>query len=59
MIEQGGMILSSRREGFDWMLGVTSLQGEVLEQVLPREAVDSPSLEMFKTRLDRDLGNLV
>ncbi|KFP11088.1 hypothetical protein Z169_15635, partial [Egretta garzetta] len=26
---------------------------------LPREAVDAPSLEMFKARLDRALGNLV
>ncbi|KFQ31993.1 hypothetical protein N332_06616, partial [Mesitornis unicolor] len=26
---------------------------------LPREAVDAPSLEVFKARLDRALGNLV
>ncbi|KFQ31375.1 hypothetical protein N332_14069, partial [Mesitornis unicolor] len=26
---------------------------------LPREAVDAPSLEGFKARLDRALGNLV
>ncbi|KFQ19531.1 hypothetical protein N332_11954, partial [Mesitornis unicolor] len=26
---------------------------------LPREAVDVPSLEVFKFRLDRALGNLV
>ncbi|KFQ26748.1 hypothetical protein N332_09800, partial [Mesitornis unicolor] len=26
---------------------------------LPREAVDAPSLEVFKVRLDRALGNLV
>jgi len=26
---------------------------------LPREAVDAPSLEAFKTRLDRALSNLV
>ncbi|KFQ39005.1 hypothetical protein N332_05683, partial [Mesitornis unicolor] len=25
----------------------------------PREAVDAPSLEVFKARLDRALGNLV
>jgi len=30
----------------------------VLEQ-LPREAVDAPSLEVFKARLDEALGNLV
>jgi len=30
----------------------------VLEQ-LPREAVDAPSLEMFKVRLDGALGNVV
>ena len=27
--------------------------------MLPREAVDAPSLEMFKARLDGALGNLV
>ena len=32
--------------------------GEVLEQ-LPREAVDAPSLEVFKARLDGALGSLV
>ncbi|KFV05536.1 hypothetical protein N340_05494, partial [Tauraco erythrolophus] len=26
---------------------------------LPREVVDAPSLEVFKTRLDEALGNLV
>ncbi|KFP94927.1 hypothetical protein N329_03604, partial [Haliaeetus albicilla] len=26
---------------------------------LPREAVDTPSLEIFKVRLDRALGNLI
>ncbi|KFV17957.1 hypothetical protein N340_04814, partial [Tauraco erythrolophus] len=26
---------------------------------LPREAVDVPSLEVFKARLDEDLGNVV
>ena len=31
--------------------------GEVLEQ-LPREAVDAPSLEVFKARLDGALGSL-
>ena len=30
----------------------------MLEQ-LPREAVDAPSLEVFKTMLDGALGNLV
>jgi len=25
---------------------------------LPREAVDAPSLEVFKARLDEDLGSL-
>ena len=32
--------------------------GEVLEQ-LPGEAVDAPSLEAFKARLDGALGSLV
>jgi len=26
---------------------------------LPREVVDAPSLEIFKARLDRPLGNLI
>jgi len=26
---------------------------------LPREAVDAPSLEMFKARLDEAVGNLI
>jgi len=32
--------------------------GEMLEQ-LPREAVDTSSLEMFKARLDGALGNSI
>ena len=32
--------------------------GEALDR-LPREAVDAPSLEVFKARLDGALGNLV
>ncbi len=33
--------------------------GEVLEAQAAREAMDAPSLEMFKTRLDGALGSLV
>ena len=29
------------------------------QQMLPREAVDAPSLQVFKTRLDGDLGSLI
>ena len=32
--------------------------GEALNR-LPREAMDAPSLEVFKTRLDEALSNLV
>ena len=35
-----------------------TMSREVLEQ-LPREAVDAPSLEVFKARLDGTLGSLV
>ena len=35
-----------------------TMSGEVLEQ-LPREAVDAPSMELFKARLDGALGSLV
>ena len=35
-----------------------TVSGEVLEQ-LPREAVDAPSLEVVKARLDGALGSLV
>ena len=33
--------------------------GEVLEQAAQREAVDDPSLQVFKARLDWALGSLV
>ena len=37
MIRQSGMVLSSRREGLDWMSGGSSLQsGEVLAQAAQR-----------------------
>ena len=32
--------------------------GETLENRLPREVVDAPSLEMFRVRLDRAFSNL-
>ena len=45
---------------FKWILGGSSLQRVVRYwNRLPREAVDSPSLEVFKTRLFGALGNLV
>ena len=53
------MVLSSRREGLDWMSeGSPSQTGVRCWNRLPREAVDALSLEVFKTRLDRVLGNM-
>ena len=60
MIEQGRMVLSSRREGFDWML-----EEFFTERVmrwwdrLPREVVVALSLEVFKSRLYGALSNLL
>ena len=61
MIGQGGMVLSSRREGLDWMSGkfFTDRVVRCWKLRLPREAMDAPSLEVFKTRLDGALGSLV
>ena len=55
------MVLSWRREDLGRMSGGSSLPrecAEMLEQ-LPREAVDAPSLDVFKARLDGALGSLV
>jgi len=38
--------------------GSLSQSGEVLDR-LSREVVDAPSLEVFRTRLDGVLGNMV
>ena len=49
-----------KRVDLDWIQGRTfvyAVGGEVLEQ-LPREAVDAPSLEVFKAGLDGALGSL-
>jgi len=61
VIGQGEMVLSSRREGLDWMSGGKFFTERVVRcwNRLPREAVDAPSLEVFKTMLDGALGNLV
>jgi len=60
VIGQGEMVLSSRREGLDWMSGGSFSQRVVrCCNRLSRESVDAPSLEMFKTRLDGALGSLV
>ena len=54
------MVLSSRRENLDWMSGGSSSQGVMRCWIrLPREAVDAPVLEVFKTRLNGALGNMV
>ena len=41
------------------MLGDSSLGVVRHWHRLPREAVDAPSLEMYKTRLDETLGSLI
>ena len=44
---------------FPWKLMVSILRLVLLHYVLPTEVVDAPSLEVFKTRLDEALDNLV
>ena len=54
------MVLSSKKERLDCMLGkfFTDRVVRCWNRLL-REVVDVPSLEVFKTRLDGALGNLV
>ena len=61
MIEQGGMILSSRREDLDWMSGGKFFTEGVLRcwNRLPREVGDAPCLQALKTRMDGALSSLV
>lgn len=51
-----GNSVKLRRADLDWML--EGNLGEALAQ-LPREAVDTPSLEMLKASLDGALGILI
>ncbi|KGL96824.1 hypothetical protein N301_06282, partial [Charadrius vociferus] len=51
-LEEGGFRLDIRKKFFT--LGVVRHWSR-----LPREAVDAPSLEVFKARLDVALGSLV
>ncbi|KGL89075.1 hypothetical protein N301_03169, partial [Charadrius vociferus] len=51
-LEEGGFRLDIRREFF-------TLRVVRHWNKLPREAVDAPSLEVFKARLDGALSNLV
>jgi len=54
-----GFILEESRFSFDirkhfFMIRVVSYQN-----ILPKEVVDAPSLELLKVRLDRALSNLI
>ena len=61
MIGQGGMVLNWDRGGLGWILGGSFSTQRVVTQWnrLPKEAVDAPSLEAFKARLDVALSSLV
>ena len=55
---RGNSFKSTERSMLDIRGKFFTMSREVLEQ-LPREAVDAPSLEVFKARLDGTLGSLV
>ena len=61
MIGQGGLVLNWDGGGLGWILGRSCSTQRVVTHWnrLPREAVDAPSLEAFKARLDVALGSLV
>lgn len=57
---QGGMALSYKRVGLDYVLGRNSLlRVERQWNQLPPEAVNAPSLEVFKAQMDGTLSNLI
>ena len=60
MAEQGEMVLSWRKEDLGWISGKFFTMRVVrCWNRLPREAIDDPSLEVFKARWDGALGRLV
>ena len=55
------MVLKWDRGGLGWILRISFSTQRVVTHWnrLPKEAVDTPSLEAFKARLDVALGSLV
>jgi len=55
------MASSCVREGLDWILGKNFFTEGVVGHWnrLPREVVESPSLEVFKKHIDMALQNMV
>ena len=49
----------SAMSAFNWLFEFYFYMLVVMVGYLPRRVVDAPSLEVFKTRLDGALGNLV
>ena len=61
MIRQRGMVLNWDKGGLGWISAGSFFTQRVVMHWnrLPKEAVDAPSLEAFKARLDVALGSLV
>jgi len=54
-----GFLTAPRQTPHRHKRGHITLRGSLKDERVPREAVESPSLEIFKTRLDKVLCSLL